>query len=105
MLLDYEVKTSDYTKLDELNELLEMHSLSTNITGSVEIDDIKVQSRFVEITPSLAKEIITKYQRNNRRLSPENLNFITKQMVEGTFKFNGESIVFNEDGGDRKSVV
>jgi hypothetical protein len=99
MLLDYEVKTSDYTKLDELNELLEMHSLSTNITGSVEIDDIKVQSRFVEITPSLAKEIITKYQRNNRRLSPENLNFITKQMVEGTFKFNGESIVFNEDGG------
>jgi hypothetical protein len=99
MILDYKIETSNKTKLDELNELLEKYALPSNVTGSVEINGVEVKTRFVEITPTLAQEILTKYQRNNRRLSPENLSFITKQMLEGTFKFNGESIIFNEEGG------
>ena len=66
-------------KLDVLNALLEQHVLPTNVTGSVIIDGKLVQSRFVEVTPSLALEIITNHQKTNRRLSNSNITFITKK--------------------------
>ena len=86
-------------KLDVLNALLEQHVLPTNVTGSVIIDGKLVQSRFVEVTPSLALEIITNHQKTNRRLSNSNITFITKQMLEDTFEFNAENVIFNEEGG------
>lgn len=99
MILDYQIQTSNKTKLDELNELLEKHSVPTNVTGSMIVNGVKVQARFVEITPTLANEIITRFQKTNRRISKSNVGFISKQMLNGTFMFNGESIVFNEEGG------
>jgi predicted HTH transcriptional regulator len=84
MILEYEIDAPNKTKLDELNELLEKHSVPTNVTGSMVMNGVKVQSRFVEITPSLANEIITRFQKTNRRISKPNVAFITKQMQDGT---------------------
>jgi hypothetical protein len=49
------------------------------------------------VTPDLAKEWL-KSNVNNRKVSKQNLEFLVNQIKDGKWKFNGDTIVFDEDG-------
>lgn len=51
----------------------------------------------ITVTPELAKRWL-KTNVHNRKVSKQNLDFLVNQMKDGKWKFNGDTIVFDEDG-------
>jgi hypothetical protein len=51
-----------------------------------------------EITPRIAKEMLTRNLTNNRNLSRSYVRKLAKQMKDGSWKYNGDPIRFDIDG-------
>ena len=56
-----------------------------------------ITSTLRTITPELAEQILEK-NLINRRISPKRLSVLTQEMLAGTFKTNGESIIISQSG-------
>lgn len=57
-----------------------------------------LRAGFYTITPMMAEFIITNRNGRNRPIYPSKMMQIMSDMREGRFEFNGESIVFGDDG-------
>ena len=68
---------------------------------NLKVSDIKKNvyaAEFVTITPEVAKSILEKEDQNFRVVSKRWVNVIQKDMENGTYHTNGESIKFSKDG-------
>lgn len=61
-------------------------------------DEIQMGDTFrIEITPEVARKWL-KTNIENRNLSPQNLRYLVNQIKEGKWRFNGETIIFDDSG-------
>jgi hypothetical protein len=97
-LKDNSSKNSNY---QNLLELLDRFRVKKSTVGKSKIDGLDIETRFVLITPQLAKLIVEKYNRGNRPVSKPNLRKLTKEMEEGNWIFNGDTITFDNKGVQR----
>lgn len=72
----------------------QIEQVFTGAMQSVRKTSISVE--LVKVTPSLAENYL-KFNPINRKVSLNNVNFLAKQMIEGLFIENGESIVFDKN--------
>ena len=89
---------SNYDNLKRLNTLLDLYSSKNSKPGYDIIDGVKCEVRFVIITPELAEALLENFNNHNRPMSEVNLKVLTKEMLTGSWVFNGESITFDYNG-------
>jgi hypothetical protein len=78
-------------------EVLDAFLLKDSTIGRANFDGLITENRFVIITPELA-DMLLKYNTKNRRFKNEHINKLTRQMVNGHWEYNGETIKFGYDG-------
>lgn len=72
--------------------------IDTSVLSVNDLSSVKEGQTFrIEVTPSMAKDWL-KTNQENRKQSPTNANHLTRQIQNGKWMFNGESIKFDEDG-------
>ena len=94
---------SNYEKLIDLMDTYILKGSTTsktimqvwNIFGKV---DLIVETRFVLMTPKLAKQILKEFNVDNRPPSKVNLQKLTNEMKNGNWMFNGDTITFDYNG-------
>jgi hypothetical protein len=81
-----------------LIELLDAYTINGSSVGRYVVDGNECEVRFIVVTPDLASEILEKYNNENRPLSKTNVIKLAKEMENGNWKFNGETLSFNAKG-------
>lgn len=61
----------------------------------------KIETKIVNVTPDIAKDIIENHNSNNRSIKKSRVELYAQQMARGEWELNGESIVI-DDNGDLK---
>lgn len=93
-----------YGKLIDLLDTYKLKGSTTSKTIMSGFDhifnkvDLVVETRFVLMTPRLAKFILEEYNVENRPVSKINLQKLVKEMNDGHWAFNGDTIVFDYNG-------
>lgn len=90
-----EVTTKNVTKL---NSLLDLYTDKDSKPGYAIINGMKCEVRFVIITPELAQILFDNFNNHNRPISEINVKVLVKEMLNGNWEFNGESITFDYNG-------
>lgn len=85
-------------KFVNLNDLLDIFTSPTSKYWIEEINGKSCQVRFVTITPKLAKIILDDFNHTNRPFSAMNINSLVKEMENGNWRVNGETLTFNSEG-------
>jgi hypothetical protein len=98
------------TEKVKLDELLDSYTSPKSKNGEFFMNDKKIVSRLVLYTPELAKFILDNFNEKNRPISKNNVNFLVKEVENGNWMGNGDSIRFNEnfdliDGSHRLSMI
>lgn len=72
--------------------------LADNINSSKRLPVNQLNSVVVDVTPALAREILTKCNRDNRGLRKARVNLYAKAMAEGRWKLTSQGISLSRDG-------
>jgi len=65
--------------------------------STFEINGLKVKIALVDITPEVAESLLSKNS-NNRTLSPSNVKFLTNEILNGNWQFDGQPIRIDYNG-------
>lgn len=63
-----------------------------------QIEGYKISIYLTDVTPAMASEILAKYNTKNRRENAHHTTALVRNMVEGTWRFNGDTICFDDKG-------
>jgi hypothetical protein len=92
----------NYGKLIDLLDTYKLKGSTTSktIMGGMNYDysDLIVETRFVLMTPKLAKIILDDHNVDNRPVSKTNTQKLIKEMESGNWMFNGDTITFDYNG-------
>lgn len=66
------------------------------ITRKISGHDVSVYLR--DVSPMLASSILAEHNTKNRKILPSHVTALAKNMKEGTWRFNGDSIRFDSNG-------
>jgi len=89
---------SKTSQLRPIGDDVELFMTPNSIVGVNVVSDNKIETRVVFITPKLAQKILDERNSLNRKVNKKNVNLLSKDMVGGKWKFNGDSIRFNTQG-------
>lgn len=65
---------------------------------SINIDDYNVSVYLRNVTPKFASEILAKFNTKNRKVLPSHVAALANNMINGTWRFNGDTIRFDANG-------
>lgn len=89
------IGSQDKSQLERLTELLDFNGITVQ---EVEIFGEPITVRFMSIGPDLAEVILADFNKENRPFSDLNIKALTKEIENGKWQFNGESMSFNNKG-------
>lgn len=92
------IGTQKKSKLSRVCEILDTYMISDSNIGRMKLDNQIVETRFVLITPEVAKTLLNEYNEQNRPVSKINVSALVKQINENLWVLNGETITFNDMG-------
>lgn len=94
---DTNIQVSQLSKKEKLEILLDIHTPEGK-SWTFEEDGDEYKTRCVGITPDLAKVLLQEFNNTNRPITEVNVLDLYKEMINGKWRFNGETITFNEFG-------
>ena len=89
------VENDNYSNLINL---LDTYRLKSSTIGKFQMEEMNVEVRFVLMTPKLTNILLEKHNNSNRPESKVNLGRLTKEMVNGNWYLNGDTITFDYTG-------
>jgi hypothetical protein len=92
------IMDADFSKKEKLDFLLDMYTDNESKNWNLKRNGVIQKYRVLTVTPDLASILLTYFNDANRPVSPVNVNNLYKEMINGKWLDNGETITFNEDG-------
>ena len=88
----------NFSKKQKLDFLLDMCTNNETNEWDFNRDGYVYKMRYVTVTPDLASMLVTYFNDVNRPVSDTNVLNLSKEMLNGKWAVNGETITFNENG-------
>jgi len=85
-------------KLIKLKRILEEFRGDDSTDGVFTINGEKIRATHIECTPELAQYILDEFNDSNRPAKKVNLNYLKREILNGNWLTNGDTIKFNNDG-------
>jgi hypothetical protein len=85
-------------RLQDLEDILDENTVLGSSIATVQIDGEIITTRYILLTPELAEHLLLNHNNCNRPLSRINTEFLTKELQNGRWKFNAETISINSNG-------
>lgn len=92
------ITDDNFSKKEKLDFLLDLYADNQTKNWELKTNGYVYKVRYVTVTPDLASLLVTYFNESNRPISESNVLTLSKEMLNGKWQVNGETITFDETG-------